>query len=278
MPACPTDLKSVDARESSDVRNLVERALNTGVSVIIATLNPGASLARCLESVLEQKGVDLEVIVVDGSSTDGTVDFLARVESQLQYWRSAPDHGIYDAWNHGLDHCTKEWVTFLGADDVLVSSRALLNLTSLAKENNSLLVTSRNSLVDANGKVLGRVGQAWNWSQHIFWQKISHSGTLHHKSLFERFGKFDSSLKIVGDYEFLLRLGREVPSSFYPHPTVLVGAYGVSRNILRCYEETRLVQSRHPLFGPVKASILFYYKSLKYIAKPLASVLGRRRF
>lgn len=89
------------------------------VSIIIVTFNAAATLQSCLNSIYRQTYPFLEIIVTDGSSTDGTVDILKANESKISYWKSEPDDGIYYAMNKALDHIIGDHVYFLGADDEL---------------------------------------------------------------------------------------------------------------------------------------------------------------
>jgi len=90
------------------------------VSVICVTRNAAATLPALLTSVSEQKNNDVEFIVIDGASTDGTVDILGEHEHLIDFWISRPDDGIYHAMNDALKYVKGRWVLFLGADDLLL--------------------------------------------------------------------------------------------------------------------------------------------------------------
>ncbi|OOQ60686.1 glycosyltransferase family 2 protein [Mucilaginibacter pedocola] len=90
------------------------------VSVIVVTYNAAATLQACLDSIFAQSYPDIEVVVIDGASTDGTVDILQANTTRIAYCKSEPDKGIYDAMNKALRHITGQWVYFLGADDELL--------------------------------------------------------------------------------------------------------------------------------------------------------------
>jgi len=90
------------------------------VSIIIVTYNASHHLEACLDSIAAQVYPALEVIIIDGGSTDGTLEIIKRYPNVVDFWLSEPDEGIYDAMNKGLKHITGNWVYFLGADDVLL--------------------------------------------------------------------------------------------------------------------------------------------------------------
>lgn len=90
------------------------------VSIITVTYNAASTLEACIESVLALKGEDVEFVVIDGGSKDGTVEILERYGMAIDVVVSEPDKGIYDAMNKGLDRASGNYVLFLGADDVLL--------------------------------------------------------------------------------------------------------------------------------------------------------------
>lgn len=89
------------------------------ISIIVPVFNAARSIGACLDSVLGQQGADVELIVVDGGSTDGTADVIRKYQKRLAWWVSEPDGGQTDAINKGLSHSTGEVVNWLCADDVL---------------------------------------------------------------------------------------------------------------------------------------------------------------
>jgi glycosyltransferase involved in cell wall biosynthesis len=92
------------------------------ITVIMPTFNIADTLDRAIQSVLEQSYDNVELVILDGGSTDGTVDILRKHEDSIDYWRSQPDDGIYDAMNQGVDLARGSWLFFMGGDDVLVNN------------------------------------------------------------------------------------------------------------------------------------------------------------
>lgn len=90
------------------------------VSIIIVTYNAGQTLQKCLDSIFVQRYPGIELVVIDGNSTDDTQAILQANTDKIAYWKSEPDAGIYDAMNKGIAHVKGEWVYFLGADDELL--------------------------------------------------------------------------------------------------------------------------------------------------------------
>src|SRR4051812_26350361 len=94
------------------------------LSIVTVVLNGAQTLERTLRSVFDQEFEDLEYVIIDGGSIDGSVDIIRKYESRIGYWRSEPDKGLYDAMNKAVRAARGRWILFLGADDELVARLA----------------------------------------------------------------------------------------------------------------------------------------------------------
>lgn len=179
------------------------------ISIVVATLNSAETLTRCLESVMAQDYPTRELVVIDGASSDGTVDVIRAHQRAISYWESKPDRGVYHAWNKGLERTHGEWLYFLGADDWLNSSQVL----SLAAErlrdspDGIRIAYGRVALVSPAGQVVELLGEPWETARPRLKKRLSiHTpGVFFRRSVFDIHGRFDESFHIAGDYEFLLR-------------------------------------------------------------------------
>jgi glycosyltransferase involved in cell wall biosynthesis len=95
--------------------------INPEVSIIIPTYNAEKHLNACLERIKQQNVQGIQVIIIDGGSTDSTTEIIKSHQPLIDYWQSEPDNGIYDAMNKGLKFVRGRWILFLGADDLLES-------------------------------------------------------------------------------------------------------------------------------------------------------------
>jgi glycosyltransferase involved in cell wall biosynthesis len=91
------------------------------ISIVTVVLNAADTLERTIQSVTGQDFADFEYLIIDGGSTDGSLDIIRAYESKIHYWRSEPDDGVYDAMNKAVRIARGRWVLFVGADDVIVS-------------------------------------------------------------------------------------------------------------------------------------------------------------
>jgi len=98
------------------------------ITVVTVVFNGDQLLEETIRSVVRQTYKDIEYIIIDGGSTDGTLDIIKKYEDKIDYWISEPDDGIYDAMNKGIANATGDWIYFINAGDSLFSVKTLENL------------------------------------------------------------------------------------------------------------------------------------------------------
>lgn len=240
------------------------------VTIVIAVFNAGGTIRKCLDSCLLQHYPNKQIIVIDGGSTDGTVEALADYHSELLHVVSEPDNGIYHAWNKALRLINTDWVTFLGADDEWSSAISLERMMDRAHYPNVNFVCAKvykAPYMEVSGS---HFGECWNYSRMKWKMNIAHTGMLHHISLFEKYGYFNETYKIAGDYEFLLRVGKDVRADYLDDVVVLMGGGGVSsRNLSVVHKEGRRALIESSKFGHVYGWLFYYMFYLKYFRRLL---------
>ncbi len=190
------------------------------ISIVVAVLNGEKTLRRCLASVAEQDYLESELIVLDGGSSDGTLDIIRDYEESISFFDSAVDGGIYQAWNKGVERASGSWIHFLGADDIYtapdVLRRVAVRLSRLPAS--ARLAYGQVALVDSGGAVLEIIGQPWVQARRHLGRRMSIPplGIFCRRILFEERGRFDESFRVAADYEFFLReLTRREPFFMY---------------------------------------------------------------
>lgn len=252
------------------------------ISVVISVFNGAETLQHCIDSVSCQTYAGKELIVIDGGSTDGTLEILQQNESRLAFWVSEPDRGIYHAWNKGLVRARGEWVCFLGADDYLWTLNVLERVAQALNHAYPpvRVVYGQVTVVNRQGEELSRTGEDWQSAKRKFEQImcIPHTGLMHHRSLFDGYGGFDESFRIAGDYEMLLRELRVGQALFVPDLVVAGMRHGgVSSNpsgSLTLLREFRRAQRMHGINRPGRHWIAAFAKA--HIRVWLWRVLGSR--
>ena len=228
------------------------------ITVIVSVLNCVNTIEQCLESVTKQTYPNKELIIVDGGSVDGTIDILKKYNSEITYWNSEPDNGIYSAWNKGLKKVKGDWICFLGADDYFWENDVLerMSIALLKVPDNIKLVYGQVMLVNTKCENLYPVGEPWEKFKRLFFKGLClpHQGVMHRYELFDQIGKFDESFRIGADYELLLRELKSADAVFIPD-IILTGMRqgGLSSNPLNSIEtmhEIRRAQKMHGYFYP----------------------------
>ena len=170
------------------------------VSIITVVLNGERYVECCIASIVRQTYSNVEYIVIDGGSSDGTVNLILKYAEFIDYWESAKDSGIADAMNKGIAKASGDYLAFIHADDYLDSDEALGKVVkSLTPKTNILMADIR----------FGKENQQRSSRGFSYWMNfktgILHQGVLCHKSIFNLVGYFDPQLKVAMDYDFFLR-------------------------------------------------------------------------
>lgn len=215
------------------------------ISIITSTLNVAGSFSRSIESVRFQTYDNFEWIVVDGASIDGTQAIIEANKDIINVSISEPDSGIYEAWNKGVMLSSGDYICFLGGDDSWVDCDSLDSLVNALTPDIDL-VSARASIVARNGDTIRCFGEPWSVRALRNWQMVCHPGMLVKRDIFDVIGKFDVSYRIAGDYDWLLRMPKNIKSSYLDEVIINMSAGGVSdRKIIKVLVETRRAQIRN---------------------------------
>lgn len=128
------------------------------ISIIIATYNAGSTLESCLKSIIAQKNDLIELLIIDGKSSDNTLKIVNAYRNQIDIFISEKDKGIYDAWNKGIVLANGQWIMFIGADDILYSDvlEGYIDFIRLNGDrvNRMDLITAKSEYVDLKGELI----------------------------------------------------------------------------------------------------------------------------
>jgi glycosyltransferase involved in cell wall biosynthesis len=215
-----------------------EQAALPLVSVITSTFNAVGLLERCMASVQAQDYPRIEHIIVDGASTDGTLDILKQNIAENVRWISEPDKGIYDAWNKGLSISRGEWIAFLGADDLYLPGAVKAYMELATQNPEAVYLSGQVRWIAANGDPR-TIGQPWRWPRFQKFMCTAHVGSMHRRSIFEQYGTYDTSYRMTADYELLLRARSDLKSAFLPRLTAEMQGGGATDSVAALYEASR---------------------------------------
>jgi glycosyltransferase involved in cell wall biosynthesis len=250
------------------------------ISVVTTSLNARDTIEQTLQSVLSQTYAALEYVVVDGGSTDGTAKIIRRYETRIFALVSEPDNGIADAMNKGIALTTGDLIFFLHSDDYLLDARTLTSAIEAIRESKADIYAFEIDFGSDKGWSRLRP-RGFDWRMY-FKGGIYHQAALCRRSLFERIGHFDTSLKIAMDYDFFLRAylaGATVQR--IPLPLSFMRNAGISGqrdwvSLMRRFREEQVVQQRQVNTLPMRIVYKIYwplYLSYRFIRAFLFTIL-----
>ncbi len=232
------------------------------LSIITATYNSEHTIKACMLSIINQSYKDIEHIIIDGNSTDRTLEVLVTItekypEANIRIY-SEPDTGIYDALNKGIEKANGDVIGFVHSDDLLASPKILEHIVNIFKSQNSDGVYGNLRYVKKNNtnKVIR------NWKSKAFTPAILNRGWMPphptvflRKEVYQDIGYFDINYKISADYDFLIRvfLNKKYKIRYIPKTIMIMRLGGMSnksfKNIFQKSKEDFQVIKRHQLRG-----------------------------
>ncbi|MBK8225698.1 MAG: glycosyltransferase [Flavobacteriales bacterium] len=247
------------------------------VSIVTVVFNGAATLERTIQSVLAQSYPNIEYIIVDGGSTDGTLEIIRRYEDRLSYWESARDKGIYDGMNKGVALCTGEWVGLINADDWYAPHSVERAMGAVRGKSGINIVHGDIWLEYPNGH--SKVKRArLNGFLLKYWEMV-----LNHPSFFVRRSyyathPFDITIKVSGDHKWTVDAWMETPRQFLylAEPLAHFTAGGASMRVPlgRMLREGRLV-SRAIGHGPFGVALSQLVRLALYVPQGLKLIFNQ---
>ena len=253
------------------------------ISVLVPSLDAEEFVADAIRSALGQAVPPLEVLVQDGGSTDGTVAAVEAVGDQRVWVTSEPDRGQSDALNRAIGRARGEWIAWLNADDLLAPGA--FEAAAPFTTDGTDLVYGDFAYVDESGEITDRmpVPDAFDRESMLLRGHYVFSGAaLFRRSLFERFGGLDTSLRMAMDYDFCLRIAPHIHAVHCGATLAYFRRHGSSATAeisWRLLREDSRVRRRHGGYsGRTAAPILLYdaKRVLDVSSLPIRKRLRRR--
>jgi glycosyltransferase involved in cell wall biosynthesis len=250
------------------------------VSIVTPSFNQARFLPATLESVLNQTYPNIEYIVIDGGSTDGSVAVLEQYGDQLAYWVSEPDKGQTDAINKGFARANGEILAWLNSDDTY-QPEAVAQAVTLLRQNPQLgLVYGEANFIDEHGNVIGRfpAAQTDYLRMRRGYVHIPQQAAFWRADLWRQVGPLDDSLYFAMDYDLWLRLAKISRVRYFPDRVwANFRLHGDSKTIAeddRCWTEMVQIHRRD---GGQWFSVLTIKYILRKLLAPLVTWRRRRR-
>ena len=231
------------------------------ISVITVVYNNVSQIRETMESFFAQTWEDKEYIIIDGGSTDGTVEIIREYADRLAYWCSEPDAGLFDAMNKGISHVTGDWINFLNSGDTFYSEKTLEEVISTAEHTNADIIYG-NAVADDGSK--DDYIEAGDDLNRLDYEPIYRHGCslvradIHKKYLFATEKK--DSFGFALDYDVIFRLFHD--GYRFTKVSVIIQKYrieGVSNNLAKSLKYNYLITTQ---YNESKAKKKFYLKNL----------------
>ena len=179
--------------------------LSTKISIITVVYNAVATIEQTILSVVKQDYSNIEYIIVDGGSTDGTLDIVKKYEKKIALWVSEPDYGIYDAMNKGLTYATGDYIYYLGADDCLLAPNSISQVVSFLQDNPEVDVLCASvMMVDSVYRIEKVYSSNFSEADVLSGYNTPHQGMFVRREILQKY-RFDTSYHIAADYKNFLK-------------------------------------------------------------------------
>lgn len=256
------------------IKNNIKHSENNPlISIITAVFNGEEYLEQTILSIINQTYENIEYIIIDGGSTDGTLDIIKKYENRISYWVSEKDNGIGDAFNKGVKISRGDYINFQGHGDGLISTDVLEKVFKDVNTDEDMLVSTRIKRIDINGEEIFTSKHIINFDKRslLFRMSIPHQGLFMHKSYFNKYGLFDVNNTFCMDYEHLLRSYKEFPKVATSHVISSIWREdGIGRGkTLEIYKEWDKVKRDKNVTNNFILGFINGWNILKYYVKKL---------
>lgn len=234
---------------------------NPLISIVTVSYNAVTTIEQTIQAVINQTYKNIEYIIIDGGSTDGTLDIIKKYKDKISYWVSEPDKGIYDAMNKGIKVATGEWINFMNAGDSFYDNKTLERTFNQYYTDNTKVIYG--DMIENNG---GKSRLIRAKSLSVFTSDLPFC----HQSSFLKNGSgyYDTDLRIAADYKLFRIIYSEFGEKAFAYvsfPISIFEASGISslnKDLLR--------KEYHAVYREYK-DIHYYWDSLKNIIKKIIS-------
>jgi len=243
---------------------------NIKISLITVVYNAQNTIDRCLDSVVRQKFNNIQYIVIDGGSTDGTIQIINKYGDNIDLFVSEADNGIYDAMNKGISLATGDIIGTLNADDFLADADILSDVANIFEQQNVSILYGDLDFIDPNGKVVRKWRSAEYKSGMFNWGWMPPHPTFYcKKELFDKLGGYKLDYGSAADYELMLRFIHAYKANVFYLDKVLIKMFigGISNKNLT----NRVKALLYDLKAMRNNDILFPF--ITVIFKPLRKIM-----
>tara|TARA_Y100000389_G_C17468154_1_gene527670 strand:- start:3387 stop:4172 length:786 start_codon:yes stop_codon:yes gene_type:complete len=246
---------------------------NPLVSIVTVVLNGEKYLEQTIQSVINQTYKNKEYIIIDGGSTDGTLEIIKKYEDKISYWISEKDNGIGDAFNKGVKISKGTYINFQGHGDGFISPDTLDKIFRNVDSNKDILISARIKRIDVHGTEIftSKYIEKFNRWSLLVRMSLPHQGLFTHHDYFKAYGLFDENNTFCMDYEHLLRSYKNFPK-VYTSKVIAAKwrADGLGNGkIIEIYKEWDKIKRDNNVANNLVLDLINYWNLLKHYVKKI---------
>ena len=240
------------------------------ISIITVVFNNKENLSKTIESVRGQTYANIEYILIDGGSTDGTIDIIKQNEDIIHKWISEKDNGIYDAMNKGIKFATGDYIWFLNGGDMIYSNDTLQKIFSLS--GTADVFYGDTELFDEQGQSFGR-RQLKTPPEHLTWKNMIDGMIITHQSLIVKRSviyEYNLKYKYVADIDWtinILKRSKEICNTHLILSKFLMGGYSRKNTIKSLFERLKILSKYFNIFHVIFNHIILSFKFIIHVIK-----------
>lgn len=239
------------------------------MSIITVVKNNFSGVKKTIESVIRQKTIYIEYIIIDGKSNDGTLDVINEYKNFIDLVISEKDDGLYHAMNKGISASKGEIIGILNSGDTYFDGTLKKIMSTNNKLKNEYIIHGNMKIIDDNGNSLKDL--VFENKKNILKKScsIAHPTAFIPKHIYEKIGMYDTQFKIVSDYDFFVRaiLKNKYKHFHIDEMFVEFVSGGISGDTLKCIEENFEVQMKNKFKKSTALFNMYYLKTLYYTKK-----------
>lgn len=254
------------------------------LSIIIANYNYGRFIEEAILSVLNQKTDEIELIIIDGGSSDNSLEIIKKYEDNIAYWISEPDKGQSDAFNKGFGKAKGEYLTWLNADDFLMPNSLSKIIQVIKKQDKNYKWFSADTIFINNENKIGKCYCGLDYSHKLLLNgniEVGGPSSFFHKDLFKKCGNFDLNMKFSMDTDLWERFVNK--GYVYKHINIFCWVFRIhedsktsyiytqkpKQNVLDEYSQrmkknNKIIKKEKLVVQKIKKCLFSYHKSLFY--------------
>jgi glycosyltransferase involved in cell wall biosynthesis len=241
------------------------------VSIVTPSFNQAEYLEATIQSVLEQSYPNIQYIVIDGGSTDGSADIIKRYARKLDFWQSQKDAGQTDAINQGFAQAKGKYMAWLNADDVYLPHAVEEAVTFLESHTETGMVYGDADFIDGTGRVIGRFPARQTDYKRLMrgYVHVAQQSAFWRADLWNKLGPLDPSFYFAMDYDLWLRLAKHSTLSYHPRVWAQFRMHAASKTMqddMLAWPEMLKVHQRE---GGKPLSLIHLKYALRRLLRPL---------